>query len=372
VNARFRSGRRGSRRSRRGSARGSSGGRAPRGARSRVVGSRARPGPDPGSTRTRRPRSRLDRAIGGGSAPSAASSAPRRSRPDEDPVGPRLEPVRVAELRQLLPHREERLLSGVLGEVDVAKDPLRHAVQPVAHGHDQAREGLVVALLRPGHEVRQIHATPLGRPGTSGLIHMRGVGGPRTQSSSIEKSKFSRSRVRPRRRGARTIHPAVDLDSLTGRGRLADGQHRVQDVEGELPRRAMGPTGTNAGGEVHQSDPATEALTSNDRRLGPRVRVAWRQRTGRRTCSGRRGPWSPPPLELELGGGGHAGVERHREAADDAAGELDRADDVARDGDGKPRAGRRPDEHLPLGKRHPIDPPPRPGSGPRRWTSAVR
>src|SRR5689334_24605101 len=51
---------------------------------------------------------------------------------NEDPVRPGLEASWFPELGQLAPHLQQGLLRGVLGEVDVAKDPLRHRVQPVA------------------------------------------------------------------------------------------------------------------------------------------------------------------------------------------------------------------------------------------------
>ena len=48
---------------------------------------------------------------------------------------------------------EQRLLRRVLGEVDVAQDPVRHRVEPVARGDGEAREGLLVTVLRPSDEI---------------------------------------------------------------------------------------------------------------------------------------------------------------------------------------------------------------------------
>ena len=47
---------------------------------------------------------------------------------------------------------EQRLLRRVLGEIDVAQDPVRHRVESVADGDGEAREGLLVAALRPNHQ----------------------------------------------------------------------------------------------------------------------------------------------------------------------------------------------------------------------------
>ena len=79
--------------------------------------------------------------------------------PDEDPVRPGLEAGRVAELRKVAPDAQQRLLRRILGEVDVAQDPVRDGEEPVAHADSKERECLFVALLRPGHETR-IHPFP--------------------------------------------------------------------------------------------------------------------------------------------------------------------------------------------------------------------
>ena len=84
----------------------------------------------------------------------------------EEPVRPGVKARRVAELRKVPPDGEQRLLRRVLGEVDVAQDPVRHRVEPVADGDGEAREGLLVTVLRPDHEIC-IHALPhVGRRST--------------------------------------------------------------------------------------------------------------------------------------------------------------------------------------------------------------
>ena len=77
----------------------------------------------------------------------------------EEPVRPGVEARRVAELRKVPPDGQQRLLRRVLGEVGVAQDPVRHRVESVAHGDGEAREGLLVAVLRPSDQLG-IHALP--------------------------------------------------------------------------------------------------------------------------------------------------------------------------------------------------------------------
>ena len=66
---------------------------------------------------------------------------------------------RLAQLRKVTPDGEQRLLRRVLGEIDVAQDPLRHGMEAVADGDGEARERLRVTALRPDHEVG-IHVSP--------------------------------------------------------------------------------------------------------------------------------------------------------------------------------------------------------------------
>lgn len=50
----------------------------------------------------------------------------------EDPLAPGFEGIGVAEMWELAPGGHERVLQRVLGEVAVAKDPMRDCVKPVA------------------------------------------------------------------------------------------------------------------------------------------------------------------------------------------------------------------------------------------------
>ena len=78
----------------------------------------------------------------------------------EEPVRPGVEARRVAELREVAPDGEQRLLRRVLGEIEVAQNSVRDRVEPIPDGNGKAREGLFVAALRSSHEIG-IHASPL-------------------------------------------------------------------------------------------------------------------------------------------------------------------------------------------------------------------
>ncbi len=67
----------------------------------------------------------------------------------DEPVQPHLEATRVTQPWQLAPGEEECLLDGVLGPLDVAKDPIRDGVAAVTVQIDQLREGALVAVPRP-------------------------------------------------------------------------------------------------------------------------------------------------------------------------------------------------------------------------------
>ena len=80
---------------------------------------------------------------------------------DQDAVEPRVEPIKVAQRGQLAPHLDERYLDRVLGEVGVAKDPMRDEDAAVADLTNQRAEGLFVALSRLVHD-RSQHSRPPG------------------------------------------------------------------------------------------------------------------------------------------------------------------------------------------------------------------
>src|SRR4051794_14056097 len=70
------------------------------------------------------------------------------ARPDQGAVQPALETVGVTERPQLPPGTEIGRLHGILGEADIAKDPIRDAEAAVAGGAHERIEGILVALLR--------------------------------------------------------------------------------------------------------------------------------------------------------------------------------------------------------------------------------
>ena len=107
--------------------------------------------------------------------------------PDEDPVRPGLEAGRVAKLRKVAPDVEQCLLRRILGEIDVAQDPVRDGEKPVAHGDRKERECLFVALLRPDTRLESITSavwSPIGRA----LTRVWGA-------ESRERCSFSRASV---------------------------------------------------------------------------------------------------------------------------------------------------------------------------------
>ena len=80
---------------------------------------------------------------------------------------PRRETLRIAEPREFAPSEEECLLDGILGTLDIAKDPIRDSVAQVAIQVDQFGEGDVVAITSPFDQPRPhgrvLHRRPSGR-----------------------------------------------------------------------------------------------------------------------------------------------------------------------------------------------------------------
>ena len=72
---------------------------------------------------------------------------------------PDLEALRISQPRELAPGEEECLLDGVLGLLDIAKDPVRDGVAAVTVEVDQVREGAFVAPPRQLDQPRSHCAT---------------------------------------------------------------------------------------------------------------------------------------------------------------------------------------------------------------------
>ena len=85
--------------------------------------------------------------------------------------GTSLEAGRVAELRQILPDAQQRLLRRILGEVDVAQDPARHGQEPVREPEGKVGVGLPVSSLGSDHEIGIHRPLPLGRTGSDRCVH---------------------------------------------------------------------------------------------------------------------------------------------------------------------------------------------------------
>jgi len=63
----------------------------------------------------------------------------------EEPVDPGVEPVRIAEVRQVTPGDHQCVLQGILGPVDIPKDSMRDSEEPTAAKLDQVDERRLVA-----------------------------------------------------------------------------------------------------------------------------------------------------------------------------------------------------------------------------------
>lgn len=72
---------------------------------------------------------------------------------DKEPVEPGLQTAVVSKGGQLSPRDQEGLLDRVLRSADVAQDPIRDGVKPIAELEDKRRERFLVAPLRTIDEV---------------------------------------------------------------------------------------------------------------------------------------------------------------------------------------------------------------------------
>jgi hypothetical protein len=81
---------------------------------------------------------------------------------DEETIDPRIEAVRIAEPRQLAPGDHQRLLNGVLGSIDVAKDAIGDPEKPVTASSGQDAERIAVPALGLLDEI-DVHRPPSPR-----------------------------------------------------------------------------------------------------------------------------------------------------------------------------------------------------------------
>ncbi len=71
----------------------------------------------------------------------------------EHALEPEVEPVRIAEVRQVTPGDHQRVLQGILGPIDISKDPSGDREEAIDARTDQVHEGDLVATTRRDHEV---------------------------------------------------------------------------------------------------------------------------------------------------------------------------------------------------------------------------
>lgn len=104
-----------------------------------------------------------------GVAEDAPSSGLCVAAPDDQPVGPRVEPGRVAQLTDVTPCLEQGLLGGVLRQTLVVEDAICHAEQPRGSLGNELGERMLIAALGSPDEVC-LHVPPL-----RGRCRLRGV-----------------------------------------------------------------------------------------------------------------------------------------------------------------------------------------------------
>ena len=89
----------------------------------------------------------------------------------EEPVDPRVEPVRIAEARQVTPGDHQRFLQGILGPVDVTQDPMGDREEAAASKADQVDECRLIASLGRHDEIA-IHRLLPGLAPVGGAVHL--------------------------------------------------------------------------------------------------------------------------------------------------------------------------------------------------------
>jgi hypothetical protein len=71
----------------------------------------------------------------------------------EHALEPEVEPVRIAEVRQVTPGDHQRVLQGILGPIDIPKNPSGNREQAIDARADQVHESDLVATSRCDHEL---------------------------------------------------------------------------------------------------------------------------------------------------------------------------------------------------------------------------
>ena len=202
--------------------------------------------------------------------PAALAFGFDETRPDDEPMEPRVEPVRIAKTRQVAPGDDERLLQGVFGAVDIAEDPVGQRVEPVAARPDQVGVRLPVTAPCRLDEIAIHRAGFRWRP-SGALSGHYGASIAGCPSIFVDRP----ARVSRRRRG-----------SVDGRGDAAGVIRLVGDLDpdpGRRPaRRSRAPSipGSCPGPGTPSWDPAPPM----------RYRTGSRSRRPRGRCPGRAWP----------------------------------------------------------------------------------
>ena len=122
----------------------------------------------------------------------------------EEPVRPGVKARRVAELGKVSPDGQQRLLARIFGEVGVAQDPERHRVEAVANGDGEAREGLLVTVLRPSDQICIHVSSAVVAPGRSGRFIRYGRSLPFGDSMFAAEPRYPPARILDAWSGRRT------------------------------------------------------------------------------------------------------------------------------------------------------------------------
>lgn len=93
----------------------------------------------------------------------------QRAEPDEDAVGPGVEPLGVSQPRQLLPDLDEGRLGGVVRRIAVAQDPVRDAIELASGDPGEKLVGIPIPATRPLDQLTVHSVIPLTGRRTSAL-----------------------------------------------------------------------------------------------------------------------------------------------------------------------------------------------------------
>lgn len=73
--------------------------------------------------------------------------------PNEQTIQPGVESIRIAQAPQVAPGIDEGILDRVVRRGVIAEDQSGNRIEPANRNRGKVREGVMIALLRPDHEV---------------------------------------------------------------------------------------------------------------------------------------------------------------------------------------------------------------------------